>query len=281
MYLDASTHELSKDFARESRQSITANFATFQKKVCSKLLKNGVNPEELRLFVINQFPPGDCIPPSPASVFDIFEAITRHGLWDCLHYSPLVQIIHAFADNDPEMEGWVQSYEKDLKAYCIVTTVEDYIDVELGIVEFPQAKRADCDLDVAKPSPAKRAKYDVNVADPPAERARHNPHYYCPLEWKTKFIDHSLQYLRDVWKRFSSRYLIPESPPTALLDRVRKGCFSVTWLIPSGLILPFLERLRTDTEFFQQYRILRVTVRDQCVYEEVSEKMTPVSSYQA
>lgn len=225
------------DFARENREAIKAKFADFQTNVCSKLFKKGVNTEEFRLFVINQFPPGDCIPPSPASLTEIFEAITHHGLWDCLHYSPLVQIAKRFGDRDHEMEGWVQTYKKDVKAYSIITTVEDYIETDLDVTNSPPAK------------------YD--------------PHYYCPVEWKTSFINHTLQHLTEVWEMFSSRYLMPDSPPTALLDRVCKGCFAITWLIPSGLVSPLIEKTKSDTDFFQQHRIQKVMVGEECVYEEV------------
>ena len=190
---------MSVTFESENRAAITAKFAAFQTNVCDKLVKNGVNIEQLRLFVTNQFPPGDCIPPPPASLTEIFKAITYHGLWNCLHYSPLVRIVQTFGANDTEMEGWVQNYQKDLKAYCLVTKLEDYIEIDLVT--------AQCDC----------AKYD--------------PRYCQAVEWKTKFIDHSLHYLNEVWLLFSGRYLMPDSPPTALLERVRKGCFSVTWLI--------------------------------------------------
>ena len=208
--------------------------------MCSKLFKNGVDTEEFRLFVTNQFPPGDCIPPPPATMTEIFKAITYHGLWDFFHYSPLVGIAKKFGAGDPEIEDWVQTYMKDLKAYNLVTTVEEYIET---------------DLEVADSLPAKKAKYD--------------PHYYCPVEWKTNFVDHSLQYLTDVWELFSSHYLVPDCAPTALLDRVRKGCFSVTWLISSNLISPLIERAKHDTAFFKQHRIQRVTVGEECVYKEV------------
>ena len=227
---------------------INCKFAELQAKVCDKLLENGVNIRKFRLFVKNQFAPGYCIPPSPASLTDIFEAITHHGLWDCLHYSPLVHIVETFGANDPEMEDWVQTYEKDVKAYSLVTKAEDYIET---------------DLNVADPSPANRAKYD--------------PRYYCPVEWKTTFVDPSLKHLTEVWKLFSSRYLVPDSPPTAMLDRIFKGCLVVTWLVPSHLIPSLIKRVKNDTEFFQQHCILRVTVGEECVYEEVTEKSTLVS----
>ena len=98
------------------------------------------------------------------------------------------------------------------------------------------------------------------------------------MEWKTDFIDHSLQYLTDVWEMFSSQYLVPDSPPTALLHCVRSGCVSVTWLVPSYLIPQLVKRLEVDTEFLQRYRILKVTVGDKVVYEkEIPAKSTDVS----
>ena len=96
-------------------------------------------------------------------------------------------------------------------------------------------------------------------------------------EWKTNFIDHSLEYLTEVWELFSSHYLMPDSPPTALLNRIRRGSFEVTWLIPSGLIPPFIKQVEANAEFFQQLCILKVTVGKECIYEEITERNTFVS----
>ena len=232
------------DFAHENRQAIMGKFADFQTNVCTKLLKSGVDIEEFQLFVTNQFPPGDFIPAFPTSLMEVFKAITNHGLWDHLHYSPLVRIAKRFGASDPEIEGWVKTYKKDVKAYSIVTTVEDYIEADFG------------------------------VADPPP--AKYDPRYCTPVEWKTEFLDHSLRYLAEVWELFSSRYLMPDSPPTAVLDRVCEGCLSVTWLVPSHLIESLTKRAKSDTDFFQQHHILRLAIGDVCIYEEVTEKETAV-----
>ena len=213
--------------------------------MCDKLVKNGVKIETFRLFVVNQFPPGEFIPPSPASLFEIFETITQHGLWNYFHYSPLVKVVEKFGGGDSEMEGWVNDYRKSLKAYCIVTNVEKYVETYLH-------------------------------NSPSAESTKHDLRYYQTVEWKTEFIDHSLQYLAEVWESFSCHYLVPDSPPTALLDHVRKGCFSVTWLVPSSLIPTLIEKVKIDTNFFQQHHIVRVTV-GKCIYDEVVEKSTLVS----
>ena len=191
--LAAATHQgqsIAAVFARENRSAIVHKFADFQRKVCIKLVKNGVDTELFRLFVIDQFPPGDCIPPPPASLTEMFKAITCHGLWDFFHYSPLLHIVQRFGANDPEMKGWVQTYRKDLKAYSIVAKHADFIEAALEVADSPI-----------------RVKYD--------------PHPVKLVE--SEQIDHTLQYLTKLWKMFSSHYLLPDSPPTALVDHIRKA----------------------------------------------------------
>ena len=240
-------------FAYENRQAITGKFADLLTNVRGYMLKNGVDIEEFLIFVIALFPPGDCIPPSPTDFTKVFEAITRHGLWDYFHYSPLVQIVEKFGADDSEtvkVKGCIQNYQKDLKAYAVVKTIEDYIESDLDTCT--DQSRADC------------AKYDRR--------------YNFPVQWKMEVVEHSLQYLADVWKMFSGRYILPDSPPTALLDRVWKGCVSVTWLVPSYLISQLIKRVKIDTGFFLKYRILKVTIGDEVVYEEeVAKKTTEVN----
>jgi len=241
LYIATSTYQ--RQFARDSQATIKAKFADFQTKVCEKLVKNRVKMEAFRVYVVNLFPPGDFIPSSPTNLFEIFETITQHGLWNYLHYSPLVKIVEKFGAGDSEMEGWVEEYKNNLKAYRIVTKVENYVDTYLH--NFPSEEST---------------RYGLQK-----------------VEWKMEFMDQTLEYLTEVWKLFSSHYLGPDSPPTALLDRVLKGCFSVTWLVPSHLITTLIKEVKTDTAFFQQHRIIRVTVGEECVYEEVVGKSALVS----
>ena len=99
-----------------------------------------------------------------------------------------------------------------------------------------------------------------------------------PMEWKTEFDDRSFQYLADVWEMFSSHCLKSNSPSTTWLHRVRKGCVSVTWLVPSDLVPQLIKLAEMNTHFFQKHRILKVTVGDRCVYED--EESTSVSILQ-
>ena len=253
-------------FKHENLAAIRAKFADFQTKVCEKLVNNGVNIELIRLFVENQFPPGNCIPPPPAGLIEIFRAITHHRLWSYWHYSPLEKIVQRFGDNDSEMKSWVKTYKKDLKSFCLVKNVEDIVDADLDFATLPPQNKVKID------------EADPDVAHFPEERAKNDLHYYCPVEWKTEFVDHSLQYLAEVWEEFSCHYLRPKSPPTALLDRVCKGCFAITWLVPSYLIPALIKRAKTDTDFFQQRHIVGVTVGEECVYEKVVGESASVSS---
>lgn len=218
--------------------------------MCSKLFKSEVDINEFWLFVVTLFSPGECIPQRPTDFIKVFAAITYHGLWDYFHYFPLVQIVKEFFDGDPAMESLVEQYQKDLKSYKVVASIEDYIEPEL----------------------------DAHANAPPEEKARCDPRYLRRVEWKTDFEDHTMNHLYDVWKVFSAQYLVPDSPPTALLDRVRTGCVTITWLVPSNLIPHLIKTARIDTAFFQKHRILKVMVDDQCVYEEeISKDITSVS----
>ena len=237
-------------FIHENRQTINSKFAELQTKVCDRL-ENGVDIKKFRLFVKSQFHPGDCIPPLPTSLTEIFEAITQNGLWDYFNYSPLVNIVKRYGAGDTEMKDWIQNYRKDVKSYLSLVKVKDFFEPELD----------NCMV----PSPAEKAKYDRE--------------YCCPMEWKIDLDDNCcLQYLADVWEAFSGHYLMPDSPPTALLDRIRTGCVCIKWLVPSYLIPQLVKTVMIDTTFFQKHRILKVTVGEQCIYDEkMTDEPTPVS----
>ena len=221
-----------------NQDPINHMFATLLWNVCTKMVKIGVDVENFRFFAVTSFPPGDIIPPSPATLTEIFMAITHHHLWDYFHYSPLEHIVSKFCAGDPEMETWVQDYEKDFRSYTSETKIIDYIEPK---VDNPIAN---CSL-----------------------------RYYCPVEWKITFADNTLQYLSqlsEMWERFSAHYLEPDSPPTSLLKSVceHKDDISVTWLVPSYLIPQLIKKVKINTTFLQKHGIWKVIVAGQCIYDE-------------
>jgi len=183
-------------FAFENRQLINEKFADFMTNIHYKMLKNGVDIEKFRFFVVALFRPRDCIPPLPTNLTKIFEAITHHGLWDSLHYSPLVRIVREFGAGDPEMKAWIENYKKDVRSYSLLTRIDDHIMSEL----------VTC------------------AATPAAKGAKYDPRYCHPVERITYLGDHILHYFTEVWGMLSGHFLLPDSPPTALLDYVRSGC---------------------------------------------------------
>ena len=241
-------------FAFQNLETIKHKFADFQTKVCTRLSKNGVDIHQFLQYAKSRFHPGYFIPLSPTNLTEIFDSITDHGMWDYFHCSPLLHVVQTFGAGDPEMKVWVQSYMKDLKSYRSVKKIEAFIESD-------------------------NDELDASTEPPPARRAKYDSRYCCQMEWKTRFgTDHTLEYLTDVWEMFSLCYLDPDSPQTALLDRIREGCISVTWLIPSYLVPQLTKRAKINTKFFQKHGILKVTVSDQCIYEEETSKENgPVS----
>ena len=187
-------------FAIENRKAIDEKFAIFVQNVCNNMVKNAVDIKKFLLFVTAFFSPRKCIPQSPTDFTEVFQAITYHGLWDSLHYSPLVRIARRFCAGDSEMKAWIKNYKEDLKAYTIVASIEDYIEFDL----------------------------DTCTDQLQVHSAKYDPRYKCPVEWKTGFVNLSVQHLTNVWEMFSDQYPVPDSPPTALIDRVREGCLLVT-----------------------------------------------------
>ena len=106
---------------------ICAKFAKLVRNASSRLQSN-VNMNEFHVFVVSLFQPGDCIPDS-AGVHDIFCAITKNGLWDCVNYFPLKAIIEEFASEDTQMSEWVKQYEAARSGYMLGTKISEHIGV--------------------------------------------------------------------------------------------------------------------------------------------------------
>ena len=153
---------------------ICGKFATLVKNASSKL-QSTIDIDEFRVFVVSLFQPGYCIPDSK-SVHEIFCAITKNELWDCVNYFPLKLIIEEFACNDTDMSEWVKQYDEAVSGYMLCTKISDHI----GVVAASDSSDTDLDEQLEK----KPAKYD--------------PCYYrrLSLKVKAKVTEVSMQYQR-------------------------------------------------------------------------------------
>ena len=244
---DEGVDEEVAEVTRRNKAKIVAKYATLLTDVCGRLQQNGIDMGEFSLFVIARFPPGDCIPHTN-DLGEMFKAITRNSLWDFWNYSPLEEIIERFGKGDPQLFLWMNEYKSDVVGFKACTKIVAY----LPEVEFDSS-------DAEQPAPVKPAKRDYR--------------YYRELSLKLKLnvANRSLSFIDDLWSSVSECFLLP--PLTALLSRVHKGCITVVWLIPTGLVPRLLKEIHKAGDFFQQHHIASVTVHDQCVYDEQSKIM--------
>ena len=218
--------------AQQNYRTISYKFTKLLRNISSKL-QSVVNTAEFQLFVVGLFHPGDCIPNS-ASVYDIFCAITKNGLWDCVNYFPLKQIIEEFASEDTEMSEWVKQYEEDRCEYLLGTKVSDHFKV---VAASDSSDIVSDEQLVEKP-----AKYDARY------------YHKLSLKVKTEVSEMSMRHVSGLWESFASYNCLPS--PMAILDSVHDKCTLVTWLVPTKRTLELVKRARADPDFFQAHNVL-------------------------
>ena len=94
--------------------------------VCEKLQTMNIDKKKFLFFVKNLFQCRDFIPASK-KIDDIFEAITRNGLWDFINYRPLRQIVKQFARDDEEINLALKNYGCVLAGYLAGTKLVHHI----------------------------------------------------------------------------------------------------------------------------------------------------------
>ena len=199
--------------------------------------------EDLQVFLTSYFSPGKCIPKS-SSIHEIFKAITRHKLWDYWNYSPLEGIVQGFAADDQELTSWIETYRQDLESYKVTTKLIDHIATAASVSTVGES-----------PSDEERP-------------ARYDKQYYRTLscKLKTKFTDHTLKYIDELWDKFANLYGLP--PRVVLLDCIHKGCVSIVWLVPSRLAPQILNATPPNDEFYHKHEIMRVEFNEKCLHQE-------------
>ena len=234
--------------ARKNRHRIDAMFATLLMNVCKKLSKKSLNIEDLRMFLTAYFCTSECIPRS-SNIDEMFEAVTRHKLWDYWNYYPLEEIVQEFAADDQEIKSWIETYKRDLKSYKATTKLIDHI--------------ADSDSSYVNESPSEEEQLE--------QPAKYDQQYYqrLSIKLKTKVTDHTLEYIDNLWGKISDLYDLP--PRVVILDSIHKGCVSTVWLIPSYLAPKILSAAPHSGDFYRRHEITRVEFDGKCFYQEEEE----------
>ena len=255
--LPCTVHPIEEDsgavaIARENRQKINWKFGVLLKNSCKKLREKHVNVKDLRLSLKGLFPPGDCIPES-SNVDEIFEAITHNKLWNHWNCSPLKKVVQEFVGDDQEMKSWIATYRKDLVSYKATTKLVDYI--------------AAVDSDPSSDDSFSDEQLDEQERTP----AKYDRRYYRKLSIKleTRFTDHTLEYLDDLWKEFADLYNLP--PLVTLLDCVCKNSILIVWLIPAHLADHVLRVAPQSVDIFHKHQITRVEFDGVCIYPDAKQ----------
>ena len=80
--------------------------------------------------------------------------------------------------------------------------------------------------------------------------------------------DYPLMYLQRLWKSLSFHMLLP---PTALLfGTVCSGSVFIEWLLPKEISPQAILQARSSNYFYKSYQVLKVTIDEECVYEDES-----------
>ena len=234
--------------ARQGLTKIKQSFASLLKNVAVKFKsKQELDLEVFRFFIVNLFPPGECIPQS-SNVVTIFEAVSRNGLWSYWHYTPVEKIVKEYAPEDDEMKGWLVNYKRELCGFKATTKIADAIEVYgSNIEEFEEGDRSKSIV------------------------LSHDQNYLRKLsvKLKTPVTEKTLEYVDDLWLSLAEYFLLPAL--SALLDNIKRGCIEVSWLIPPHYVFQVVGNLQENASFLQTKNIIQVFVDDECVYNRPQE----------
>ena len=238
---DSAKCETSIEVSRRNLVKIKESFATLLKDVAGKLKTKELDLEMFHFFMVALFPPGMCIPQS-SKVIEIFEAVTRNGLWSYWHYTPVEKIVAEYAPKDDEMKGWLDKYKKQLSGYKATTKIADAI--KLYSID---------ELEEIDPSQRLTVTYD--------------PAYLRQLSLKlnTRVTEKSLEYIDDLWVSLAEYFLLPSL--SVLLDKIQSGCIEVSWLIPPHYAFQIIGNLQENSSYLQLKGIIKVLLDGDCIYD--------------
>lgn len=234
--------EYKRAVVRENLNTIRRKFAKLVVTVSRLLQRKNVDVNSVRLFLCSRLEldsSPDCIPKSQV-LGEIFEAISRNGLWDYNNYTPIEDVIDIYGEEDGELLGHLEAYEKDLAGFLLTTKIVDYM-------------RYSADADK-----------QPTVENPVV----HNPDYYHSLSVKLRVnvTDESLSYLKNLWKKIAKFFLLPSL--SVLLDSIVGGSLTVTWRVPSSFIRKIKAQLYRSSSLFRRLGITVIYDEEKILYSE-------------
>ena len=236
--------------SKENLRKIKSKFAALIALTEGVLQGKDIKMSNLRPFLIAHYLPEEddndtrAIDPSKfvaqvlgsaQNVSEILESLMIHCLLSYKNFDILRSIINHYASDDIEMKTKLDEYEQELAGYILATKITDYLNAEIQTSEL------------SEPDPKLLHELSVKV--------------------KANVTERTLKYVSEL--RDSLAYHVKLPVTAVLFHKIAKGCVEVTWLFPCHLTEFTKRQLQENTDYFQQEKILRVTVAGRCVYNEL------------
>lgn len=224
-------------------QDLQKRFAEAAYHCCQKLEKSGVSFEEVRKVVTDTLYPRDICEEAEHmnelfatdhDIDDMFETLTKHGLWDCQNYLLLKSIITKLANENEHLHGVLRKYEVDLTCYQKSATTFDACDI-LG-------------------------KHDsVN-------------HSFRELTMELGSPANNLHYVTDLTNSLVDQFcLVPE---LVLLRKVTKNPFTITWFVPALLSKKVTVKIPSNQMWLEEKSVVCMKIGEKVLYKRDNSDQT-------
>ena len=222
---------VSETMSRSNLEDIKSRFANLLIEMKSALEANHVATNDVRSILVGMFPGSDPYIPK-TNLEEIFDAASRHDLWNYWHHSPVEKLLCRCL---PDHVSLIREYKEHLSGFCTTTKLIDYIkytnidpgegcnELPLGSYTKEQCKKLMVTLDI-----------------------------------KRNITTISLKYVQDLWERFAEEFDIPFL--TAVIDSIVTGSLIITWLVPPDVAEKIAASAYKSTPFFEEHHIMSVTI---------------------
>ena len=201
---------------------------------------------------------------SAKSLDEIFRTLSKYGFWDYLNYFLLQSLIEQFASDDDELNGMMEQYQKDLTGHILTLQIQTYLDATQHEHSFGTMNDSDKVDDENIPE----------FSTLPLEE-KHKLFKKLSIKVDTNVTDHTLGYVYDLWRSLTNQFVLPQ--PAMILDSIAKGCLGITWFIPVNLVEHITNMAQENSDMFAKWRIVRITLEEQCIYPMETEPPLPES----
>ena len=229
---------------------IEGSFAFLVAKTLEALEENPAIVKPFRTFLIQLYHSQGFISSvlkTMTTLEEMFQEISKQGLWSYLNYHLLHQVIKQFGSHNQDLQMRLQKYRQNLNGFKLATKLEEYMSTYQPENE-PSLLATARDLPSPDPDPALFTRLSLKI--------------------KLKISEQSFNYIDELWESVADTLLLPHY--MMLLEEVARGCVCITWRIPS--VPHVIEKVRRcASSLAEKWGVLTITMDDETIFtNEVS-----------